>query len=116
MKWIVWYADGSSKTSEEAAPHEIPRWGVICIAVPSPDHGRIIWCSKDYFWWVDTTWINGDFTGLLDYLTNRPGAEKVVLIGRGLNADRYHAICKLAIEDPRLPVKTSTDWLEATDT
>jgi hypothetical protein len=116
MTWIVYYADGSSRTSEDSQPHEIPRWGVICVVVPSVDHGRILWCGKDYFWWHDRTWINGDFTGLIDYLANAPGAEKVVLMGRGVNPKRYHAICKLALEDPRLPVKTSTDWLESPET
>jgi hypothetical protein len=115
MDWIVYYGDGSSISSAEAKPHEIPRWGVICIVVPSPDHGRILWCGKDFFWWSDGTWLNGDYVGLLDYLTNVPGAEKIVLMGRCLSAQRWHAVCKLALEDPRLPKKTSTDWLEQTE-
>jgi hypothetical protein len=115
MQWIVWYADGSSITSEEAAPGDVPRWGVLCITVRSAEHGRILWVGKDYFWWdEDQVWVNGDFTGLLDYLT-RPGTEKIVLIGRGAAATRFHAVCKAALEDTRLPAKTSTDWLEQTE-
>ncbi len=114
--WIVWYDDGKSIASDEAEPHEVPRWGVICVTSSSREHGRVLWCGKDYFWWdEDQEWVNGDFTGLIDYLT-RPGREKIVLIGRGRVATRFHAICKQALEDPRLPAKTSTDWLEATET
>ena len=116
IQWTVWYDDHSSISNIEAEPHEVPRWGVICITVASAEHGRILWCGKDYFWWdEDGAWVNGDFTGLLDYLT-RPGFNKIVLIGRGRSAGRFHSICKLAMEDDRLPPKTSTDWLEATET
>ncbi len=114
--WIVWYDDGKSIASDEAESHEIPRWGVICVTSSSREHGRVLWCGKDYFWWdEDQEWVNGDFTGLVDYLT-RPGREKIVLIGRGRAATRFHDVCKKALEDPRLPAKTSTDWLEATET
>lgn len=114
-RWIIFYADGTSFSSDDGAPHEAPRWGIVCIAAPSADHGRVLWIGKDYFWWDENEWINGDFTGLIDYLT-RPGREKIVLVGRGIPPTRFHAICKQALADPRLPSKTSTDWLEATET
>lgn len=115
MKWVVWYDDGSTFDSSQGPPEAAPRVGVLCITQASAEHGRVMWVGKDYFWWdEDGAWVNGDSTGLLDYLT-RGGKEKIVLIGRGRPPDRFHAICKLALEDPRLPEKTSTDWLETTD-
>lgn len=114
--WCIWYADGASFSSDDGEPHDAPRWGVICAAQASREHGRVLWVGKDYFWWdEDGAWVNGDFTGMLDYLT-RPGSYKVVLVGRGAAPTRFHAVCKQALEDPRLPAKTSTDWIEETET
>lgn len=111
-EWIVWYDDGSSFSSEEGGPEDAPRFGVICIAVRSAEHGRIIWVGHDYYWWTEEGWASGDAEGLCDYL-DQPGSIKIRLKGRSVPATRFHRVYKLALEDNRLPVKTSTDWLEA---
>jgi len=111
IEWIVWYADGTSFTSEDGEPHEAPRWGAVVVGQLSKDHGRILWSNKDYFFWEDGEWLEADYLGLIDYLT-RPGKEKVVLIGRLVKMKQFHELYNSAVNDPRLPPKTSYDWLE----
>lgn len=116
--WIIWYSDGSSFSSEQGAPEDAPRWGVICIAAYSGDHGRMIWHGTDYYGWVCEPgcllgdWISFDATGLLDYLANRPGREKIVLIGRHVPPDVFHRVYRMADTDPRLPPRSSRDATE----
>lgn len=109
-QWIVWYDDGSSFTNLDGQPWDAPRWGVLCIAAESKDHGRMIWHATDYYVW-DTEWISCDFTGLLDYLT-RPGREKTVLIGRHVPPRIFYEVYEKANHDPRLPPRSSYDALE----
>lgn len=117
VNWIVFYDDGRSFSSDDGSPERADPWGVICVVSRSREHGRTLWVGKDYFWWdEDAEWVCGDFAGLLDYLTRRPYAPKIVLVGRGRAATRFHDICKRALADPRLPEKTSLDWLEDTET
>jgi hypothetical protein len=111
MKWVVWYSDGSSFTDQDGAPHEAPRWGVLCVSAYSGDHGRMIWHGTDYYGWVGE-WVSFDSAGLLDYLGNHPGSEKVVLIGRHVPPDMFHRVYELANTDPRLPPRTSRDAME----
>lgn len=115
MEWIVWYDDGSSFDASQGGPEDAPRSGVICISVKSYEHGRIIWVGHDYYWWTEEGWASGDAEGLCDYL-DQSGKHKVRLKGRSVPATRFHRVYKAALEDERLPLKTSTDWLEATTT
>jgi len=112
VTWIAWYSDDSSFTSEDGEPHEAPRWGVICIAAYSGAHGRMIWHGTDYYGWRDGEWVSFDATGLVDYLANDPGPEKVVLMGRHVKPDTFHRIFNKANNDPRLPPRSSRDPLE----
>jgi len=111
VKWIVSYSDGTTATDEDAAASDIPRWGVICVAVRSYDHGRVIWHGADYYAFENGDWITCDLCGLLDYLT-RPGTDKIVLIGRSVPLKTFREIFERAVSDPRLPPKSSTDAAE----
>jgi hypothetical protein len=110
-QWAIWYDDGRSFSSDDGPPENAPRWGVICIAAYSGDHGRMIWHATDYYGWIGE-WISFDAAGLLDYLGNRPGKEKVVLMGRHVPPDVFHRVYALANTDPRLPPRSSRDALE----
>lgn len=92
-------------------PQDAPRWGVICVAQASRDHGRVIWHGGDYYWWEHGEWLRSDLVGLIDYLT-RPGTEKIVVIGRTVPPAHFHRIFQMAVNDPRLPPKTSREHLE----
>lgn len=109
--WVVWYDDGTSFASTDGPPEDAPRWGVICIAAYSGEHGRMIWHGTDFYGWVGE-WISFDSAGLLDYLGNRPGRDKIVLMGRHVPPDVFHRVYALADKDPRLPPRTSRDHVE----
>jgi hypothetical protein len=111
IEWAVWYDDGSSFSSADGAPWEAPRWGVLCIAAYSGQHGRMIWHATDYYCWAGE-WISCDATGLIDYLANRPGPEKTVLMGRHVAPDTFYRVYEIANSDPRLPPRSSEDHLE----
>jgi len=106
FSWIIWYDDGSSFTNLDGKIHEAPRWGVMCIAQYSKDHGRVIVHGYDYYFWEKDEWLSGDLVGLIDYLT-RDGIEKVVLIGRSVPPAEFWKIYELANQDPRLPPRSS---------
>lgn len=111
MRWVIWYADGSSFTSLDGGPDNAPRWGVLCIAAYSGDHGRVIWHGGDYYAFEEGEWGPRDLVGLIDYLT-RPGAAKIVLVGRHVPPDQFWKIYHRADADPRLPPRSSHSPLE----
>ena len=108
-EWVVWYDDGTSFCSLEGVPEAAPAWGVMCIAQASRDHGRVIWHGGDYYWRDREEWVRGDLAGLLDYVT-RIGLAKV---GRSVPTAHFRKCYQQAVDDPRLPPKTSLDALEA---
>lgn len=112
VEWAVWYDDGSSFSNLDGPPESAPRWGVMCVAAQSGDHGRMIWHGVDYYAWKDGAWVSLDITGLFDYLGNHPGKEKIVLIGRHVAPDVFYRIYQMAVDDPRLPPKSSIDPIE----
>ncbi len=114
VKWVIWYADGSSFSSLEGEPHEAPAWGVICVAEHSGEHGRMLWHGTDFYCWdyLNRSWVSCDSAGLLDYLANIKAAQKCVRIGRHVSPDAFHRVFAVADKDPRLLPRTSVDALE----
>ena len=106
--WIVFYADGSSFSSEDGAPEDAPRRGVEIIAQREDDSGRVLWWGHDYFWWLDghRQWVGGDRIGLVEHLAD-PGSYKVVLIGKVVPYHAFREIYRQAVNDPRLPPKST---------
>jgi hypothetical protein len=104
IEWIVYYSDGSSFTSADGSPSDAPRRGVQCVAVRDDTCGKLIWHSSDFYCWQGE-WVNHSLLGLLDYL-ELGGTEKIVLRGFGIARDRFKAVYRSAVEDPRLPFKT----------
>jgi hypothetical protein len=111
IRWIIWYDDGSSFTSDDGEPHEAPRWGVQVIAAYSADHGRVLNHGKDFYWRDGDEWLGGDLVGLVDHLT-RPGTTKIVLVGRGVPPAAFLRLLDAADRDPRLPPRSSYSPLE----
>lgn len=109
-QWIVYYADGGTASSVEAAPHEVPRRFVICVAVRDDRCGRLVWFGADYYCWHDGTWVPHDLSGLVQYLDVEP--FPVRLCGYGVSYGKFSAIYQQALDDPRLPVKTARDERE----
>lgn len=108
--WLIWYDDGSSFSNEDGPPHAAPRTGVQIVAVEHTSVGRLLWHSSDFYCWQDE-WVPRSLLGLMDYL-REPGAEKIVLQGRGIAYDRFCALYRLADADTRLAAKSARDVRE----
>jgi hypothetical protein len=108
-RWIVWYDDFSSFCSDDYEPWEIPRDGVICIAVERDSCGRYLISSRSYYCWhfQENQWVCHDRDGERQYL-RKPGKEKVVLEGYEVSKDFYQEIKHHALEvDDRLHPRTA---------
>jgi hypothetical protein len=122
-KWIIWYDDFSSFSSEDGEPWEAPREGVICIAIASIECGRYILSEMDWYCWhfESDTWVPHNRSGMQQYL-RRPGKEKVVIEGYWVTKELYGKIRSHALKvDDRLPKVTAggprlpqhvREWLE----
>lgn len=111
VRWIIWYADGSTFSNLDGAPHQAPRCDALCIAAYSGAHGRMIWHGTDYFIWETQfggEWVSVDREGLSDYL-DRPGDVKIRIRGRHVPPDVFWVIYHRADTDPRLPPRSSYD-------
>lgn len=112
IRWIVFYDDGSSFSNLDGEPDQAPRWGIICISGYDQNGGRSIQHRTDYYCWNYEQWIAMDGTGLIDYLANFPGKEKVVLMGRHVPNYVFDRVYHMADTDPRLPPRSSRHPLE----
>jgi hypothetical protein len=106
--WIVYYDDSTSFSSQDGPPADAPRLGVQVIAAKDIGCGRLIWRGWDFYVWMESEWVVKNLHGLFDFLA-LPGAEKIVLQGRGIPHHKHIAILETAIYDPRLPTKTADD-------
>ncbi len=102
--WKVYYGDGSSLSSQDIEPEDLPGRNVVCIVNKHPDVGRQIVTRHDYFWF-DEIWHGGDLFGLYDHLLI-PGWKKV-LFGRTIPTGDYENIIKIALNDSDFPVKSA---------
>lgn len=102
MRWRIYYADGSTFSSEDGGPEEAPTRGVIVIASEAANergftlqHGGPH--AKDYYLWREDAdgWCLADMGGLWDYLLSRNG-WKVVLSGETIRTEEYLRIVGVA--------------------
>jgi len=112
MKWRIYYGDGSTFSSEDGEPHEIPqdkRHNVMVCAVANIDlTGRDCWNQSDfYIYHLDLGWFPVDWTGLLDQILHNSHLITAVLQGRVTSAQRFQEILKQAKTDPGLPSKSA---------
>ena len=117
IKWIVFYDDGSSFTSEEGEPWDAPRVGVEAIAIVDISCGVYAIGDLDFYCWHfedNGYWMNHNERGMLQYLA-KPGKEKVVLQGYAINRAKWANIKVNAVRDPRLPKVTAKAPREAAE-
>lgn len=108
MKWIIWYDDFSSFSSEDGEPWDAPRLNVVCIALAHQSCGRFL-ISGDYYCWhfEDEEWLPHNWDGVVQYL-QKPGKEKIIIMGIQCTKDRWTNIMHIAArEDDRLPPRTA---------
>lgn len=98
MRWIVYYADGSTFSDRDGSAFEAPSVGMQCI-VQAADNvkGFSIGHGKDYAYWKENGWNVCDWGGLFDYLMLYRG-PKAVLFGRSIRTDDYYRILSRASE------------------
>jgi hypothetical protein len=107
-RWVIYYGDGSTQSSEDCSPWEVPARNVQIIAQEDESVGQRFERSSDYYWWTEEGWRGGDIFGLFDYLIE-PG-HKRVLFGRSINLSEYQAIVQRAQVTDLLPRKSA--WHE----
>jgi hypothetical protein len=122
-RWVIWYDDFSSFSSDDGEPWEAPRDGVICIAIADRGCGRYVLGEIDWYCWhfEDSKWVPHNRSGMQQYL-RKPGKEKVVVEGYWVEKQRYTKIRSHALKvDDRLPKVTANppqfpegveQWLE----
>jgi hypothetical protein len=108
MQWKLFYADGSTYSDADGPPDLAPGRGVQVAIQANIEIGREILHGHDYYYWRDGQWWGNDDKSsyaLWDYLSE-PGL-KVVKFGRIMRREDFFVICKRAMDDPYLPVKTA---------
>ena len=119
MKWRIYYGDGSTFSSEDGAPHEIPpekRHDVMVCAVANIDHtGRDCWNQSDfYIHHAEIGWTPVDWTGLLDQMLHNTHLVTAVLQGRVTSDQRFQEILQRAKTEQGLPRKSADRERERT--
>jgi len=112
MDWRIYYGDGSSFSSEDGEPHEIPegkRHNVMVCAVANRQlTGRDCWNQSDfYIYRTDIGWTPVDWTGLLDQVLHCVDKISCVLQGRTCETETFQRILRLARTEPGLPEKSA---------
>jgi hypothetical protein len=114
--WLIAYADGSTITSDDMGPDEVPRRGVICIVQTEPSCGKRTLVQQNYYAWhreqdmfgqsFPGKWVPHDINGLGQYRADstEPG---VYLEGYWVSDELYAEIVRRARSDPRLPKATA---------
>lgn len=91
--WKIYYADGSTFSSEDGSIEDAPARGVQVII--QPDKG-VVWATQtgqDYYIWRDGRWWACDIFGLFDFLIE--GGQ--VKFGRTITTDEFNEIFQRAL-------------------
>ena len=109
LTWRIYYADGSTFSSDDGTPHEAPGLGALIIVQCDKATGRMIMQGWDFFYWVpsENQWWGSDMLGVLDRLTHRLEVE-ALLWGRMVSRIEWGNTMKGAKDDPDFPIKSGT--------
>lgn len=99
--WRIYYADGSSFSSEDGDPKSAPFDGFICVVGYTPAGDRYICHGKNHYFFDEETdmWFGYDWHGVLDYVRHRHGFKE----GRMVDGDKFRQIMNAAHRDPEFP-------------
>jgi hypothetical protein len=98
IKWKIYYADGTTFSSEDGEPASAPAIGVQCVVVPADDVGRMVLCGFDYYSYHKGNWSGHDIFGMFQYLIG-PGWKRV-LFGQVIPSEEFKKIYDVAVSDP----------------
>lgn len=120
--WCIFYADGSTVTSEDCAPQDVPGFGVQAIAQPDPTNGTgnvgyVVLSGHEWYYWHTEAqeWLMAENDrSLLDLKRlRRPIVGESS--GERIPRARYERILALAgewAETQELPRKSGHHWGE----
>lgn len=108
LLWKIIYRDGSTYSDRDGSAFDAPPTGVQVIVQHSDSVGRNLLNNHDYYWFEGGRWFGGDLTGLLLYLIEHEGAQKIVL-GKFVPDEVFHACMRQAVEDVDFLPKSATN-------
>lgn len=104
LRWLIYYADGSTYSSEDGPPENAPRDYVEVVLQEDEFRGRKDVISGagttyQYFCWHGDRWIIHDDSGLRQY-NDLFGEKAIVLNGFYIEDEKFWAIHQQAIDNP----------------
>lgn len=100
-KWIIYYADGSSFSSDDGEPVSAPREGVQVVVCEGKKVGKLPWHSEEFYCWQEGTWVPHNERGLWKYLATEK--YPLVLQTFAIHPSRFQEIHNQAVTDERIP-------------
>lgn len=101
--WKIYY-ETSAFSSEDGDPEAAPTIGVLVIAQPDPDVGRILTCKFDWYYAIGDEWFGSDWFGMIDGFMHR--GARALKAGRTVSNRVFRQVYQQARHDPFLPVKS----------
>ena len=113
--WVIWYADGSSFTSQDGPPEAAPRVGVQVVCMRDDRVGFIPWFNDHFYCWQKDTagvgyWTPHDYDGMTHYMDTVTPAIR--LRGYTIPDSDFQEIYARAIADSRMPPRSGRDVRE----
>ncbi len=109
LRWRIYYADGSTYSSDDGSANGAPTYGVQAVCQPCPDVGLETLHAFDYYTYMYKRWLG--FTGrdaLVDHVATYAPAIKALVVGRQIPREQYQAVMRVALHDPDFPRKSAT--------
>lgn len=105
MSWRIYYADGSTYSSEDGPPESAPGLEVQAIAQTDEATGHSVISNRDFYWWDSEyqEWAGGDLLSLAQWLAST-GVAKV---GSYVARSRYGDIIDAARHDSLMPERSA---------
>lgn len=100
MEWLIQYADGSTFSSDDGAPHEAPRHGVMQTFYMDDATGVSVEGSLIGHWvWKSNRWFGcDDHMGFWDYMFHHPG-PLLAIFGRTLHNEEWEEDVRLKTQE-----------------
>jgi len=91
--WCIYYGDGSVF---EGIPFDAPGHNVQVIADRTGEATKLV-RGKDFYVWINGSWMGMDWTGVVTSYYNLPGPQKVLCGATMPDSDAYWNLCKRAV-------------------
>lgn len=112
LAWRIFYSNGSSFCNEDGEVFEAPATGALVIVQANESVGRTLLRGRDYYWFENDRWFGGDLAGLILYLVEHKGPQKIIL-GKFVADETFHSVIKQALDDPDFEPKSA--WCSEDD-